>query len=158
MIQRIQSLYLLLAFIACVLTFFFPFADFVLNGDQGYYLFTVTGLRDTGPGHVQVFNWVFSLPLWAMNTLVGLLCIYIIFHFKDRITQLKLLRVNVFINLIFIGFVFYYASSLIENKLGMTPHYRIGIYFPLASILLQVLATRAIRKDEKLVRSADRLR
>ncbi|MHC1708011.1 MAG: DUF4293 domain-containing protein [Bacteroidales bacterium] len=158
MIQRIQSLYLFLAFVACLLTFFFPFADFVLNSEQGYFLFSLMGLIDSGPDRLQVFNWLFSLPLWSLNSFVGLMSLFIVFQYKNRVRQLKLLRINVFVNIILIGFIFYYAASLIENKLGMTPHYRAGIYFPLASIILQILATRAIRNDEKLVRSADRLR
>jgi hypothetical protein len=158
MLQRIQSLYLFLAFIACVLAFFIPVADFVLNSEQGYFLFSILGLKDAGPGHQQVFNWMFSFPLWSLNALVGILCLYIIFQYKNRIRQLKLLRINVLINIILIGFLFYYSASLIESKLGMTPHYRAGIYFPLAAVLLQIMATRGIRHDEKLVRSADRLR
>lgn len=158
MLQRIQSLYLFLAFVACVLTFFFPFADFAQGGDQAYYLFKLTGLIDSKPPYLQVFNWVFNLPLWSTNTAVGIICIYVLFQYKNRIRQLKLLRISVFINIILVGFIFYYSTSLIENKLAMTPHYRAGIYFPLAAILLQILANRGIRKDEALVRSADRLR
>ena len=158
MLQRIQSVYLFLAFIALILTFFFPFADFALNGDQGYYLFTLTGLKDSGPEHVQVFNWIFSLPLWVLDTVAAIMCLMVIFNYKDRIKQLKLLRINIFVIIILVGFIFYYSSSLIENKLGMTPHYKAGIYFPLAAVVLQFLANRSIRKDEALVRSADRLR
>lgn len=158
MLQRIQSLFLFLAFTLCVLAFFFPFADFVLDGEMGYYFFSLTGLRDAGPGQAHLFNWVFSLPLWLLNSMAGFLCIYIIFQYKNRAHQLKMLRISILITILLIGFIFYYAASLIEKKLGMTPHYRMGIYFPLLAVLFQILANRAISRDDKLVRSADRLR
>lgn len=158
MIQRIQSVYLFLAFAACCLVFFLPFADFTLDAEKGYYYFTVLGLYTPGPDKIQVFNWLFALPLWLMNSLTAVLCLYILFQYKNRIQQLKLLRITVFINILFVGLIFYYASSLIEKKLGMTSHYKTGIIMPLISLVMEVLATQSIRKDERMVRSADRLR
>ncbi|MCX6270117.1 MAG: DUF4293 domain-containing protein [Bacteroidetes bacterium] len=158
MLQRIQSVFLLLACLACILTFFFPFAEFF--SDLGYYRFTLTGFKHISPEPVAVFSWFFAFPLCLLNSVLIVMTGYILSLYKNRVRQLKLLRISVFINIILVGLIFYYAHSLIEQKLGLSPVYTksIGIYFPLVSIIFQILANRSIRKDEMLVRSADRLR
>jgi len=49
---------------------------------------------------------------------------------------------------------------MIEKKINIIPNYldSIGIYLPLIALVFMVMANRAIKRDEKLVRSADRLR
>ncbi len=158
MLQRIQSVYLFLAFAGLILTFFFPFASFY--SDLAYYRFSITGFHHIHPDPTPVFNWLFAFPLWLLDLVTAVMLLTITFSYRDRIRQLKLLRISLLINIVFIALVFYYAEYLIEQKLGLSPHYRgsTGLYFPIAAVFFQILATRAIRKDETLVRSANRLR
>ena len=63
-------------------------------------------------------------------------------------------------NVMLIGLIFFVFSPLIGRTLNATVDYSAdaGIYFPLVALLMLILANRSIMKDEKLVRSADRLR
>jgi uncharacterized oligopeptide transporter (OPT) family protein len=64
------------------------------------------------------------------------------------------------LNIAFILAVLFIYIPLVERKTGIKPDYAggIGIYLPIVSLMFLVLANRAIKRDEKLVRSSDRLR
>lgn len=157
MIQRIQSLYLFLAFVACVLTFFFPLASF-WAGEGSSYRFYITGLEtlvpDDNTSHTN------SIPLIAINVIIGLMAIIILFLYKNRLLQMKMLRFNIMLNIVLILLIFFFYVPAIERATNVEADYtsEIGIYFPLICLVFLYLANRYIRKDEKLVRSADRLR
>jgi len=94
-----------------------------------------------------------------MIIVIGLLAIigYAIFRFKQRLHQLKLVKIGIFLNIILVAGIFlnyfkFFTNAQIGSELGL------GSYFPLISLVMLVVANRYILKDEKLVRSADRLR
>jgi amino acid transporter len=93
-----------------------------------------------------------SLALYGSAVLAALA----IFRYKDRKNQFVLNRFNMIINLFLLGF-FVYRSL---NLSGETPvsEKGIGMLIPVFSIVLLVLANRAIKRDEDLVKSVDRLR
>jgi len=158
MIQRIQTLYLSLAFIAIALLFAFPLAQFL--SDHGAYIFSVRGLKNMVPGEPNVLNPMIFLPLIIVTISLALLSLYTIFQFKKRSLQIKLTHIGVLTAIALIIGIFFLYIPMIEKKINIVPDYSkaFGIYLPLVALVFMVMANRAIKRDEKLVRSADRLR
>jgi glucan phosphoethanolaminetransferase (alkaline phosphatase superfamily) len=158
MIQRIQTLYLSLAFIAIALLFAFPLAQFF--SENGAYIFSVTGLKNMVPGDPDAFSSMIFLPLIVVAVGIGLLILYAIFQYKNRLYQIKLTNVGVLAAIVLIMGIFFLYIPVIEKKINIVPDYSkaFGIYLPLVALVFLVMANRAIKRDEKLVRSADRLR
>lgn len=94
---------------------------------------------------------VFGLILFSI-----FLTIISIFAFKDRQRQFVLNRINIISNFILLG-VFVYRSLSLSGE-TLVSEKGIGVLLPLISIVFLVLANKAIKKDEDLVKSADRLR
>jgi glucan phosphoethanolaminetransferase (alkaline phosphatase superfamily) len=158
MIQRIQTLYLSLAFVAIALVFAFPLAQFF--AENGAYVFSVTGLKNMVPGDPPAFDSVVFLPMIIVTAGIGVLILYTIFQFKNRSFQVKLTNVGVLAAIVLIMGIFFLYIPMIEKKINIIPDYSnaFGIYLPLVALVFMVMANRAIKRDEKLVRSADRLR
>jgi hypothetical protein len=158
MIQRIQTLYLSLAFIAMALLFAFPLAQFF--SEHGAFIFSVKGLKNMVPGDPNAFNPMIFLPLITVVIGIGLLVLYTIFQFKNRSFQIKLTNIGVLSSVALIIGIFFLYIPMIEKKINIVPDYSkaFGIYLPLVALVFLVLANRAIKRDDKLVRSADRLR
>ena len=158
MIQRIQTLYLALAFIAMALLFAFPLAQFF--SDHGVFIFSVRGLKNMVPGDPNAFNPMIFLPLIIVAVGIGLLALFTISQFKNRSFQIKLTNIGVLSSVALIMGIFFLYIPMIEKKINIIPDYSkaFGIYLPLLALVFMVLANRAIKRDDKLVRSADRLR
>jgi hypothetical protein len=158
MIQRIQTLYLSLAVIATALLFVFPLAQFF--AENGAYIFSITGLKNMVPGDPDAFNPMIFLPLMVVAIGLALLTLYTIFQFKKRSLQVKLTNIGVLVAIALIMSIFFLYVPLIEKKIAIVPDYSkaFGIYLPLVALVFLVMANRAIKRDEKLVRLADRLR
>jgi len=158
MIQRIQTLYLFLAFIAMALLFAFPLAQFF--SETGTYIFSITGLKNMIPDGAPAFNSIVFLPLVIVSVGIALLALITIFQYKKRSFQIKLTSAGVFSAIALIMGIFLFYIPMIEKKINIIPNYldSIGIYLPLIALVFMVMANRAIKRDEKLVRSADRLR
>jgi hypothetical protein len=112
------------------------------------------------PGEASVFSFMTTLPLLLLNLLVGGLAVVTIFLYKNRMTQLKLVRIAILLEIVSVFLVLFVYAKIIENTLRVIPEFlnEKGIYFPLVSLVFLILAYRSIMKDEKLVRSVDRLR
>jgi predicted nuclease of predicted toxin-antitoxin system len=158
MIQRIQTLYLSLAFIAIALLFAFPLAQFF--AENGAYIFSITGLKNMVPGDPDAFNYIIFLPLIIVTAGLDLLTLFTIFQFKSRSYQIKLTNIGVLAAIVLIMGIFFLYIPMIEKKISIVPDYSkaFGIYLPLVALVFMVMANRAIKRDERLVRSADRLR
>ena len=76
--------------------------------------------------------------------------------FKNRKLQFVLGRLNIILNFILLG-LFVYQSLNVSGE-TLVSEKGIGIFLPILSIVLLVLANKAIKKDEDLVKSVDRLR
>ena len=140
MIQRQQTLWLLLATAASVLTFFFPFAtgeEAVLNTDMVKTTEIIAGSN------------FFTLILTAVSA--GLAFV-IIFMFKDRKLQMRLTLLGILIAGITLALYILNMSKLTKA----TP--ALWAVLPAIVVISFFMAFRNIRKDEKLVRSLDKLR
>ncbi len=136
MIQRIQSIYLLLSGIASsVLSLYVPYG---LDKNE------VLLFAKEKPFLIGLFMGSAGLSLIT------------IFLFKNRKLQFVLGRINIILNFILLG-VFVYWSLTVSGE-AMVSEKGIGMLIPIISIVLLVMANKAIKKDENLVKSVDRLR
>ncbi len=144
MIQRIQSIYLVLVSVlsgGLVLIF-----DFWKNeNNQSVDIWTLLEHQDYLLKSISIAFF-----------LVALLAFISLMSFKHRILQINLNRFNILINLILLGLLVYHLLNLSGET--MVSEKGIGSFLPLASIVLLLFANLAIQKDEKLVKSVDRLR
>jgi predicted membrane channel-forming protein YqfA (hemolysin III family) len=79
-----------------------------------------------------------------------------IFSFKNRKRQMLLNRISIFINALLIGLLLYGLLNLSGGK--NFPEKGIEPIFPFLAIICLLIANRFIRRDERLVKSVDRLR
>jgi hypothetical protein len=156
MLQRIQTLYLLVIVVVCILLFFFPMIEYV--GNAGTYKLYITGMHASGENQGALFFWqVFPLMVLVILSL-GMAAVTIVFYEKRRL-QILLVSVNLLLNVVIVALVFLVYSKIFQAHLSNpVVNYQFGMYIPLISLVFLVLASRAIRKDEALVRSTDRLR
>jgi ABC-type polysaccharide transport system permease subunit len=85
-----------------------------------------------------------------------MLTIVSIISFKKRQNQFVMNRLNIILNLILLG-LFVYRSLNLSGETVVSEK-GIGMFLPIVAIVLLVLANKAIKKDEDLVKSVDRLR
>jgi len=158
MIQRKQTIFLLLSAIAMALDFVFPIATFIGSGD--YQLkFSIYQVLSLVPDVKLPFDAMFVAPVTALTGLVVLGSFITIFLFKNRMMQVKLVRGLVIFTLGDVALLFFYNIPALEELSGIRAEYNYaGIAMPLLAMVFLILAINGIIKDEKLVRSADRLR
>jgi hypothetical protein len=158
MLQRIQTIYLAIAAIACILLFFFPLANYY-SEIQGNYKFYIYGIRSMDPEPAVLFNNFFTLPLIFLNVASFIFTIATILLYKNRPLQIRICAFNVLANIVLLMVIFFFYATKIKTMTGIEPDYNYaGMIMPLVSLVFLILASRAIRKDEVLVKSADRLR
>ncbi|MFD0763592.1 DUF4293 domain-containing protein [Mucilaginibacter lutimaris] len=155
MLQRIQSIYLLFASLVLFALFVFPLAHNIFV-DGKLVNVTVTGVYEivNGVDHqIQSF-----LPLTIVTVIAALIPLVLIFLFKNRKQQITISYVAI---LVLIGYSFWMAQTVKRVVGPITLEYKnmgIGLFLTSLSIILIIFAIKAIQRDEKLVRSTDRLR
>ena len=143
MIQRIQSILMLLASGFLGLEFVFPFASTNQVG-SGYFSDTIFNIFDNN-------------ILLGIVVLGAVLCIVSIFLFKNRKLQTSINWLTVLLCIGLLGASYLLLSgdqsgSLSDADIG------IGSFLPVVSLILLLVSNRFINKDENLVKSMDRLR
>lgn len=155
MLQRIQSVYLLFAALLIFALFMFPVAHNVYINSV-LCTIKVTGIYQDVNGQ-QNLTTPFTL-LSIITAIVGLVPLAVIFFYQNRKRQILLCYMAI---LIIIIYSFWLSQTVKEATGGFemkTGNIGIGVLLSSISIILVFLAVRSIKNDEKLVRSADRLR
>ena len=154
MIQRIQSLYLLIADLLIAMLFFVPFAEIAGKGGH-LYLLSATGFRpeEASGGAVLVNTW----PLLFLSGVLLLGLIFVLFQFKNRVRQIKFSYAAILLQLILTALICFFAWSG-SYQVGGTFSLKIYFTLPLIASVIVYLAIRGIRKDDNLVKSIDRIR
>jgi len=152
MLQRRQSLYLLIVFILSILLFTGPLA-FVKTEAGGLYLkhsgaFNLDGIK------LDVSTW----PMTVMIAISTGLSFFTIFSYMKRPRQMRLTLFLMFFNLGLIGLAAYYVMYLMHNYNGEQFLFEWRIVIPPIMLVLLILAFRGIRRDELLVKGYDRIR
>ena len=162
MIQRIQSLYLLVALTALSLLFFFPLAEVKLNSVLSVPV-ELGGFQDNLMEGIRVGQyWFLGFTILTFVIFAGM--IWVLFSYKNRVRQMRLAKVVSLMLVLLLGLLLFgldqVASSMHPAHDGNEPivFYQWAVYMPIVSLVFTTLANRAIRKDEALVRASDRLR
>lgn len=156
MIQRIQSLYLFAVSIIMGLMFFFPIAGYY--GELNALKFNLLGIKNMVPDSTLAFSPYTTFPLLVLVFGIIIISIAIIFQYRSRLKQMKWIKINILLNIVLIMGIFIIYSRWLQSTSNASESFQTAAFFPLISLMFLVMAYRAIRKDEKLVRSADRLR
>ena len=146
MIQRVQSLLLLLGAAAVFGLFKLPFG------------MTSSSIASSGLFSDSVYTIQDHIALLGIFTAAGLLALIAIFLFKNRNLQKVFSRLSVVANIIGIILVFVFFMQDATNMGTAEPTEGMGLGLPILSIIFTLFAIRFINKDDKLVRSMDRLR
>jgi glucan phosphoethanolaminetransferase (alkaline phosphatase superfamily) len=160
MLQRIQTIYLALIVISIGLMFFTNLCTLVFGDSQ----ITFSAMEITENSSSFKLN---TTPISIMSSLAILviaIALFSIMKFKQRALQIKLCRINMLLILGLLLAVFYGSDSIQNFILSQQPEQsiefkaNIGTLFPILCIIFNLLASKAIKKDEALVRSANRIR
>ena len=149
MIQRIQTLYLLAVVILGVVLIWLPVLQFVSPEGTDLQVYELSAL---GGAPLQ--------GIWGLTVttiLIPLLALVDIFLYKKRLLQARL---NIFTIMLCLGYYGVLALYvwLAKMSLGVEWHLLPSACIPLVCMVLTLMATRRILKDEALVRAADRIR
>jgi|SRR5690554_33642 len=150
MLQRIQSVYLILAAAAMLISVTLPLASFYFNTEE--VLFEAMGIYLNG--ELTDSTW----GLFVIGLMSSIAALITIFLYKNRILQIRLSIFNIVLMIgfyLYLGFIMYkvYPVENLEfSKVGF------GAIMPIVSIILTILAIRKIGADEALIRSLNRLR
>lgn len=147
MIQRIQSIFLFLSSAGSLSLFQFPFAS------------TNEGVAQSEIFADSTYNIMDHVGLIAIFALAGVMAFAAIFLFKNRPLQANLGRVALVANIIgiILAVVLFMQDGVILME-KMAVNDGVGAYLPFVAILFAGLGVYYVRKDDKLVRSMDRLR
>ena len=136
MLQRIQTVYLFICFIiAGVLPLF------------------VSLWSNVAKKEVIFTDVIMYLILFGLSALLALVSI---FSYKKRQNQFVINRLNMILNFIIIGLLVYHSLTLSGE--AQVSEKGIGMLLPIFSIVFLALANKAIKRDEDLVKSVDRIR
>ncbi|GGH09695.1 DUF4293 family protein [Sphingobacterium alkalisoli] len=157
MIQRIQTIWLLLASLAIFGLFLFPYLnynDLVGLGKKLYVTGSYTAVNgEPIKQHTNILQMIATIAL-------GLFPIYIIFQFKNRKRQISLVLIEILLIVLFAVWLIVTANntlSLISQSIGAN-NIGIGFFLLPTTVILLGMAVGGIRKDDKIIKSADRLR
>ncbi|MEI6866366.1 DUF4293 domain-containing protein [Flavicella sp.] len=144
MIQRIQSIYLLLsALVSGVLVFLISF--WITENQE---TINVLGLINDERFLIKSIGIGFLIS--------SALSFLSIFLFKNRQNQFVLGRINILINFYLLGVLLIESLNLPgETTVSVKG---IGVFLPIIVVVFLAMANKAIKKDENLVKSVDRLR
>ncbi|ASB50069.1 DUF4293 domain-containing protein [Alkalitalea saponilacus] len=151
MIQRIQTVYLLIALTLTAILFFVNMAELASVTDN--YILTFKGVTDITTSETAIN----SLALTLLITVTTVVILVSIFMFKNRILQIRICGLAIGL-LIGISAMIYFVGKTSANELGAELAFKWPIIAPLISLIFIVMAMRAIGKDEALVRSLNRIR
>jgi len=150
MLQRIQTLFLLLAAAAMLVASVTPLAFFIYEGDK----VTLEAMGVYLDGTLNDSTW----GQFALGMVSSVLSLITVFLYKQRMQQIRLSVFNV---LLMIGFYLYFGFIIYKLLPMETLEFQkvgVGIIMPMIALILTILAIRNIGADEALIRSLNRLR
>ena len=154
MIQRIQTIYLLLAAALTACTTFLSLGTFSTGTEE--FTLRAFGLKDAEGATVQS-----TIYMGILLTLALAVAVVTIFLFKRRLLQIRMCVVEM---ILLVGAqamtaIYYYLSCRVLSSVEFQAHsLKLPLVFPVIALIFTFLAARAIFRDEMLVRSVDRIR
>lgn len=155
MLQRVQTIWLFLATAVIFCLFLFPYLQ-VVNPDGTLRAVKVGGIQESIGG--QIVQTETFLGLTIATVILGLIPFITIFLYKNRKRQMILCYLSIAGILGFSFWLVQTAKEVLGNITLRTENYGLGVILPSLAVLFIILALRGIRHDEKMIKSADRLR
>jgi hypothetical protein len=157
MIQRIQTIFLALVVLFGVAAFFFPIMSFTSDG-ASYMMKLYKTIARQDLTNTLTNN----MGVGVMQGLVQLSAIATLLLFKNRSLQIKIGKLTTLLIASQIAAIVMYSDT-VKSLLGNNPEevivaFNLGAILPVLSLIAAYLAVHFIKKDDELVRSADRLR
>ena len=158
MLQRIQTIYIILFCAILFIASFLPFASIVLDNQTSFELYSTGWESQSSLEGLKVY------PFYSGYLVAVAFGILMLVNFKKRQKQLRYGTLSYFFVLITIVYMFLEVSSTQEILLSdvsnslQSINYSYSMYLLVACLPFIFLANRAIKKDQKLVSSLDRLR
>ena len=150
MLQRIQTVYLLLASICMVVSLLTNLAVFTFGGEivnfqaMGFYM-----------NEEIIFS---TWGLFIIGNIAAVLSVLIVIKKKKRMLQIRLASFNLFMILGYYGLIAFYILKRNPEAISVFENVSIGMITPFIAIVLIYLAIRKIGADEALIRSLNRIR
>ena len=141
MFFRIQSAWLILAALVIALLFFLP---------------VYQGQLSTGTDLKMLITQNYLLMIAAV--ILVLMPLVAAFQFKNRGTQKSLIWLSISVQFVFLFLIWSEVQEFIDANNFTLHNYSLAAVLPILAVVLLFMAYGAIRKDEKLIKSADRLR
>jgi len=155
MIQRIQTIYLVVAVLLLAMPMMLRMALFTVQIPEGAYKLYPANVLFNGE---EVMS---TIVVLATITIAVMLLVYAIMQYKNRGFQMNLIKVSILSQLSFLVAVFFYldkVKGLAATATDAAVSYSPLLSAPVVALFFCLLAIRSIKKDDALVRSADRLR
>ena len=156
MIQRKQTLFLLVAVICYAVCLFLPIASIetkAMGGNVAVHCLGTVG----GAEGIQFDST--CLPLFLLCALSALIALVTIFMYKNRKLQMNLCKIcMLFTGLWYVDYILMFVGVVGLEKIEGSLQVNFGACLPLVSLILTYMAWRGVDSDEKLVRAADRIR
>ena len=158
MIQRIQTLYLLLASI-----FYFFYWFFGLNWYQSGFKI----LQDNFSNDFAINSPILELILITTSYIplvILIICVISIFSYKSRIKQILICKISLYLSLFMSFYTLFYFYFTLEGLVAIMPSKTLEILMyaailnPFVCSYLIYLALKSIRNDNELIESLDRIR
>lgn len=139
MLQRIQSVWLLLAAACAFLSLKFPFFSGNITDSKNFTLF-------------KDLNGLFNIPLLMLTLSIGIVALVCIFLYKNRTQQFRLTLIAIVLEVLLMVLYYSYSKDFVNGTFALTAILQACVAFFL------FLAAKGIRHDEKIVQDSNRLR
>jgi hypothetical protein len=156
MIQRKQSIYLLLITVLMSFMLVRPYAELSLKDGKTLMFHSLTIKMYSSPENYV--NYKHTLSLFLVIVITGALSFINIFFYNRRILQMRLCIISYLLLMCILIIMFIYYSSERASLENIRHNFLMAGVFPILGIVMNFLAVRGIHQDEMLVKSYDRIR
>ena len=150
MIQRKQTLFLLLAVIVCALGLFFPIGSIAPEGmGTDSMVYNLGGLAVSAT----------CIPLFVLLSVTAILSLVTIFLYKNRKVQMTICKCTMLLQVLWvIDYVLILLGIIPIPEVQGKMDIEFAACLPIVSLILVAMAYKGVNDDEKLVKAADRIR
>ena len=149
MIQRIQSLWFLSASAAAILMFFFPVIE--LTSENKLFIYEYDSISIAGFDNLIQSSYIVA----GLLGIIAFLSFIAVFFFKNRILQIRICTFITLLILFLVALITYFSLS----GTGNTPaSVGLSAILPIIIFIFILMARRAVKKDDALIKSVDRIR
>ena len=156
MIQRKQTVFLLLAVLAYVLCLFFPIGCIEPQGMGAPAKVYNLGVVAEESG-ISILGT--CVPLFILTAVSAILSLVNIFLYRNRLMQINLCGVTALFTILWcVDYALLFTGVVPVDDFAGTFSIRFAACFPIVALILVLLARKGVKDDERLVRAADRIR